>query len=71
MRPTVQDRPGASAAWVRAAVARGRLLANLQTASHSVIEKLLENARQAAALRDFNILVGASVGSAYPADLHD
>jgi hypothetical protein len=49
-RPTVQGRPGPSATWVQVAVARGRIPANLRTASHSVIEKLWENARRAAEL---------------------
>jgi hypothetical protein len=44
--PTVQGRPGPSATWVQVAVARGRIPANLQTASHSVIEKFWENAAE-------------------------
>ena len=39
VRPTVQGRPGPSATWVQIAVGCGRISANLQIASHSVIEK--------------------------------
>ena len=39
--------PGPSATWVQVAAARGRIVANLQTASRLVIEMFWENARRA------------------------
>ena len=48
VRPAVQGRAGPSATWVHIAVGCGRIPANSQTASHSVIEKFEENARRAA-----------------------
>jgi hypothetical protein len=45
VRLTVHDRPGPSATLVQVAVACGRIPAKSQAVSHSVIEKLWEDAR--------------------------